>query len=258
MKDMSPVFLEHVRQFTVGFARPNGVPSAALGTGVLIKTPGFMAILTCAHVVRLLETIGEVGLANFTRGMVGQAATLDMRSTPSITIGTEPWDGPDIGLILVPPEKAGGLEARFTALNIQKNFEKYGNPEPSAGFADVVFGLVEQFSGKPVSEKGVVTVGLTGVLTPGRIVEKDDETITLECLEQNIPDLPRSFGGTSGGGLWRLYIRNPEDEKPDIIEFRLRGIASREDLSTRPPRIICQSLRKIAIILQEGARQFPH
>ena len=259
MKDLSPTFLDHVRQFTVGFARPDAVPSAALGTGVLVKTSDYMAILTCAHVIKLLESVGEVGLVNFTRGMVGQAAMLDVRATPFITWGTKPWDGPDIGLILVPPERAGGLEARFTALNVKRNFEKYREPEPSAPCADAVFGLVEEYSGTPMPEGGgVVSTRLTGVLTPGRVVAKDEGTTTIECLQRNIRDLPSSFGGTSGGGLWRLYVRNPEDERPEIVEFRLRGIASQEDLSTTPPRIVCQSLQRIAGIITEGARRFPN
>ena len=116
-----------------------------------------------------------------------------------------------------------------------------------------VCGLVEEFSGPTTRESGgLVKRGLKAVLTPGRIVEKDGGTTTLECLERNISDLPGSFGGTSGGGLWRVNLRAREDGSPEIVELRLRGIASWEDRNARPPRIVCQEIGRLAQIITKA------
>jgi hypothetical protein len=44
-------------------------------------------------------------------------------------------------------------------------------------------------------------------MTPGNLLDLNHETATLGCLDTNIDDLPNSFGGTSGGGPWRVYLR---------------------------------------------------
>lgn len=98
---------------------------------------------------------------------------------------------------------------------------------------------MEEFSGPTTRESGLVRTGLKAVLTPGRIVEKDGHTTTLECLE-------RSFGGTSGGGLWRIHLRADADGNPEIVDTRLRGIASWEDRAMQPPQIVCQGLGRVA------------
>jgi hypothetical protein len=252
--DPSALILDHVRQFTVGFAKAGDRPNA-LGSGVLVRTGTLSGILTCAHVEELLRERRKIGWVDFNRGLSFQAETLDMETVPSILQGSSQWKvaEPDICFIHLPYHRAGSFAANCSFLNADANFERFREPDPSADVIDAVFGLVEDFSGPTTREHGLVTSKVRGVLTPGRIVAKDDETTTLECLEQNIPDLPGRFGGTSGGGLWRVYLRTSQDGAPSIEECRLIGIASQDNLVARPPRIICQSPRRLANVLA-GAR----
>ena len=76
-----------------------------------------------------------------------------------------------------------------------------------------MFGLVEQFTGATTRQNGRTTTLLKGVLTSGILRDLDALTATLECFKENLLDLPDSFGGTSGGGLWRIYLRRREDGK---------------------------------------------
>jgi hypothetical protein len=78
-------------------------------------------------------------------------------------------------------------------------------------------------------------------------------TVALECFKENIPDLPDSFGGTSGGGLWRVYVRKHEDGNFEAVHTRLLGIANDEDKGT-PPRITCQGIGRLEMML-EGVRR---
>jgi hypothetical protein len=74
---------------------------------------------------------------------------------------------------------------------------------------------------------------------------------TLECFESNLPDLPSSFGGTSGGGLWRVYVRKRDDDGGyEAVHHRLIGIASSEDRRT-PPRITCQGFGRIQAMIEQ-------
>jgi len=77
----------------------------------------------------------------------------------------------------------------------------------------------------------------------------------LECFESNLPDLPGSFfGGTSGGGLWRVYVRKRYDDGGyEAVHHRLIGIASSEDQGA-PPRITCQGFGRIQEMLEQVLR----
>jgi hypothetical protein len=57
----------------------------------------------------------------------------------------------------------------------------------------------------PFRKGGRATTLLKG---SGVLREFDKLTATLECFKENLADLPSSFGGTSGGGLWRSACAN--------------------------------------------------
>lgn len=105
--------------------------------------------------------------------------------------------------------------------------KKFTDGEPAhRTHVDAVFGLVDEFSDKPIAERGSVTTPMQGVLTPGHIVERNNGAMTLECMDYNVPRLPKSFGGTSGGGLWRMYLNQAEDGSYTEAQTRLCGAAS--------------------------------
>ena len=175
----------------------------------------------------------------------------------SYAAGEEPWTAgdDDIAFIHLPPHLVGNIAKDCVFLDAEKNFTK---PEPddrsSLIQAHSVFGLVEQFTGATTRQNGRATTLLKGVLTSGVLRDFDALTATLECFEENLPDLPDSFGGTSGGGLWRVYVRKTRQtgaSRPYITG--LIGIASREDKGS-PPRIMCQGMGRVEAML-EGVRR---
>jgi hypothetical protein len=192
-------------------------------------------------------------VVGFTRPTAFQASLFDIRETSPLIWGSAPWTrtGPDLCFVRLTPNQADSLEARFVFLNADINLQKYRREEPSDDVVHAVCGLVDEFSGATTRKDGLVTTPVRAVLEPGRIVEKTGETTTLECLERNVPDLPGSFGGMSGGGLWRVYLRPKADGSPEIVEFRLRGIASWGDHNAKPPRIVCQGLGRLAGIVEK-------
>jgi hypothetical protein len=228
------------------------VTPAAKGSGVLIKHGERYGILTCAHVDKYLRDLKRpVGLVRLNRGLAQQSATLEMDEVFSYAAGEAPWRAgeEDIAFIHLPPHLAGNVAKDCVFLDADKNFAK---PQPgdysSLIQAYSVFGLVEEFTGATTRQDGRATTLLKGVLTSGALLEFGALTATLECFKENLPDLPTSFGGTSGGGLWRVYLRKRNDGNFEAAHYRLIGIASNEDRGA-PPRITCQAVGRIEAML---------
>jgi len=255
-RDLGDAVLEKVKQFTIGFARAGETP-AAKGSGVLIKSGNLHGILTCAHVDQYLRTLKQpVGLVRLNRGLAQQFGTLNMGDVFSYAAGDPPWNrgDDDICFIHLPPNLVGNIEKDCVFLDGNMNFSKAEPEDKSSLFpAYSVFGLVEKFTGDTARQDGMATTMLKGVLTSGIPRDISALNVTLECFQQNIPDLPESFGGTSGGGFWRVYARK-EDESFVAVHYRLMGLASREDLTTSPPCIVCQGLGRVEALL-EGVRR---
>jgi hypothetical protein len=248
--------LDRVKHFTIGFALAGDTP-AAKGSGVLIKHGERHGILNCAHVDKYLRDLKRpVGLVRLNRGLAQQSATLEMDDVFSYAAGEAPWPtgGEDISFIHLPPHLVENIAKDCVFLDADKNFTK---PQPDDYSSPIqvhsVFGLVEHFTGATTRQDGRATTLLKGVLTSGVLREFGALTATLECFKENLPDLPASFGGTSGGGLWRVYVRRYHDGSFKAVHYRLLGIASNEDKST-PPRIACQGVGRLEAML-EGVRR---
>jgi hypothetical protein len=247
--------LDKVKQFTIGFGRAGEKP-AAKGSGVLVKQGELMGILTCAHVATHLRKLKQpVGLVRLNRGPAEQFGILNMQEVNSYVAGEEPWPvgSEDIALIHLPSHLVGNIAKDCVFLDMDKNFTK-PEPDDSTLFeAHSVFGLVERFTGATTWQNRMVSTLLKGVLTSGVLRDVNPLNATLECFAQNLPDLPDSFGGTSGGGLWRVYVRKQEDGSFEAVHHRLIGIASSEDNGT-PPQITCQGIGRIEMMLESARR----
>jgi hypothetical protein len=162
-----------------------------------------------------------------------------------------PWPegAEDISFIHLPPHLVGNIAKDCVFLDTKINFSK-SEPDDRSSLIQVhsVFGLVEEFTGATTRQNGRATTLLRGVLTPGTLRDIGSLTTTLECFEENLPDLPDSFGGTSGGGLWRVYVRKCDGGRFEVVHHRLIGIASCEEKGT-PPRITCQGMGRIEAML---------
>jgi hypothetical protein len=115
-----------------------------------------------------------------------------------------------------------------------------------------VFGLVDKFTGATTRQNRMVTTHLKGVLTSGVLLDLSPLRATLECFKENLPDLPSSFGATSGGELWRVYVQKGEDRNFEAVHHRLIGIASHEDIESSPPRISCRGIGRTEALLEGG------
>ena len=223
-EEIADVAIKRVSNFTVGFGRAGEKP-AAKGSGVLVKYADLFGILTCAHVDSYLRTLPQpVGLVRLNRGLMEQFGTIDLNAVMTHALGKEPWIAgeEDLAFIQLPAHLVGNIEKDCVFLDAKRNFTKLlPDNDPSLISVHAVFGLVEDFTGETTRQNGRATTRLRAVLTSGDVRDFKEVSLTLECFDLNLPDLPRSLGGTSGGGLWRVYIRKNKDGvlRPYSIDY---------------------------------------
>ncbi|WP_316178362.1 MULTISPECIES: hypothetical protein [unclassified Bradyrhizobium] len=254
--EIADATLDKVKLFTVGFGRA-GDDTPVKGSGVLIKYGPLKGILTCAHVVDHLSKLKQpIGLVRFWREANEEFGTLDLSKVVSYEIGEEPWtsEAGDLAFLYLPPHLVGNIEKDGVFLDAEKNFAKAWPDDRSLIVVDAVFGLVQEFTGETTRRGSTTTTRLRGVLTPGVLREANDHGVTLQCFEENLADLPSSFGGTSGGGLWRVHVRKRDDGVFVAVHHRLIGIASSEVLEM-PPIIRCQGLGVVKALLEDAVHR---
>lgn len=230
--DISEAVLSYIANFAVGLViREEGKGSRVLGSGVLATIEGRRGILTCGHVAEVYGKLPEVGLVRFVAGVgqqrrilqLGETQTIILESSNSFEDGKEVLD---LAFTVLPPDIASSVEANGVFLNIGKNKGKMEAHAPSRGnHVDAMLGLVAEFSGTPVRQGHEITSPMRGVLHTGHVCAQEKGLLTVKAMDYNLHELPKLFGGMSGGGLWRVYFVEDEHESR-IVDAMLCGIVS--------------------------------
>ncbi|MCP3414228.1 hypothetical protein NLM16_08960 [Bradyrhizobium brasilense] len=229
--DISGAILSHVSNFAVGLVkREHGKGSTVLGSGVLTSVEGRHGILTCGHVAETYEKLPEIGIIRFV-AEGNQRRLIRLEDTTTMIIQSsdsfaEDKEVLDLAFTALPPNVASSIEAHGGVfLNIEKNRQKMEALAQSEGkHADAMIGLVAEFSQEPFIEGREVISPMRGVLHSGHISAQENGLLTFNAMEYNLHELPKRFGGMSGGGVWRVYIEG--ENEPKIVATMLCGIAS--------------------------------
>ena len=227
--DISDAILSRLSNFAVGLVRrEEGAGSKVLGSGTLASIEGRRGILTCGHVAEDYKNLSEIGLVRFSAGG-RQKRMLNLDDTQTVILqSSHTWSEKDFDLAFtfLLPETAASIEAQGVFLNIEKNRRKMEAAAPAEGkHVDAMLGLVAEFSQEPFVEGHEFISPMRGVLHTGHICAQENGLLTFDAMDYNLKELPESFGGMSGGGLWRIYF--VEDEKRNtIIGAMLCGVAS--------------------------------
>lgn len=256
--DISDAILSHISNFAVGLVvRKPGEGSQVLGSGVLASIEGRRGILTCGHVAEAYTNLTEIGLVRFVAGSGQQRRMLQLGDTQTAIIQSsdsfsEKKEVLDLAFTILPPDAATSIEAHGVFLNIEKNRAKMEALAPSEGkHVDAMLGLVAEFSETPYVEGREFISPMRGVLHSGHVCAQDNGLLTFEAMKYNRHELPESFGGMSGGGLWRIYFVENECETK-IAATMLCGIASWQIDDTT---IACQGWDRIDQALVPNIRE---
>ena len=229
-EDLLDAIRDQLANFAVGLVRRvEGTGSKVVGSGVLVSIEGRRGILTCGHVAEKYDKLNEIGLARLIAG-TKQNRIVDIADAHHIIVhSSDKWTEVDLDLAFtyLNPKIADSIAAQSVFLNIEKNRERIEGEQPTNGYCvDVMFGLVDEYSGEPVIEGGTFVSPMRAVIYRGKMHSDNNALLRFQTIDDDPKKLPKDFGGLSGSGLWRIHFLDHGAGKFDITEKRLWGIAS--------------------------------
>ena len=241
--DISDAILSHISNFAVGLVvRKSGEGSKVLGSGVLASIEGRRGILTCGHVAEAYANLSEVGLVRFVAGSGQQRRMLQLGDTQTAIIQSsdsfsEKKEVLDLAFTILSPDAVSSIEAHSAFLNIEKNRAKMEALAPSEGkHVDAMLGLVAEFSQTPYIENREFISPMRGVLHSGHVCGQENGLLTFEAMNYNLHELPKCFGGMSGGdsgGSTSLRTRMRRRSLQQCCAASPRGRSMRRELRAK-------------------------
>lgn len=219
---------DHILQYTVGLSRivrpGNKEDFRLIGTGTLVTVGGLYCILTADHVLGEIRTSDQLSLlTSFAGELRRHAFHFSHLRIHHIARGPDESLGPDIGLIVLPQASIGSLHSEKVFFNIDKRRARFtgGFLEKDRGFwfTTGIIGESEQVRGPT---RGFASVKSYLALFGTAANPEEHDANGFDYVEMQIdyrqpnPELPASFGGCSGGGVWQVPLR--KNAKGDIEE----------------------------------------
>lgn len=232
---MDPV-CDHIAQYTVGLSRlvrkNNKEDFRLIGSGTLVTVGGLDCVLTAEHVLAEIRNPDSLGLiTSFTGELRRHAFPASHLVIHRIAKGTDDSSGPDIGLIVLPQTNIGTLRAEKSFFNIDGRRKLFGSGflEKDRGlwFTCGILGESEQVLAPTrvfSSVKGYYALCGAGA-NPREYMEGDSDYLEMRIdYGEPDPELPRSFGGCSGGGIWQAPLRKNNRGEIEVEEYLLSGV----------------------------------
>jgi len=226
---------EVVAAYTIGFVKlevhDRVEDAVGAGSGTLVSVGKVNGILTAAHVLDNLPDRGTVGIVEYRGESVHyRKQTIEMADTTKIALRGDAFgpDGPDLGFLRLPAVSVGWLAAIGSFYNLLKHRSDDPNPPPSPHSVDAIVGMIDERTKDLPAErprerrKGFEALFSNGTISATREVDGYD---LLDFVPTDYPDfkLPGNYQGTSGGALWRIYLKL-NGEAPKIAAARLWGV----------------------------------
>jgi len=224
-----------VAAYTIGFVKleiHDRIEDAiGAGSGTLVSIGKVSGVLTAAHVLDNLPDHGVVGIVEY-RGesLHHRKQTIDMAGATKIMLRDAAFgsDGPDLGFLRLPGENIGWLAAIGSFYNLLLHRSDASNPPPSPHSVDAIVGMIDERTKDLPAErpnerrKGFEALFSNGTTSAGREANSYD---LVDFVPTEYPDfkLPGNYQGTSGGALWKIYLKL-NGSAPEIAAARLWGV----------------------------------
>lgn len=245
-----------IANFSVGLVKlsvhDNVEDATAAGSGTLVTVGAVAGILTAAHVIGNLPDRGEMGLVRFPgKPRLLQKQTIDMEVAKKLIIarGSDGPTGPDLGFLRLPAVNAENLRATNSFLNIGVRHGVELSAHKGSAHIDAVAGVVSAWTKdlpppRPATRMMSFELLYCGGTVTAKYQPSDFDLCTFQPNFE--PDIkpPATYGGVSGGGLWRTYF--VPDGSNQVIENRLVGLAFYEFANSEGAmNIVCHGPRSI-------------
>lgn len=223
-----------LQQFVVSLYVPRSQhsepPLRFIGSGTLVQVEETYHVLTAAHVWHETRDAEQVGL-------VISSSPLEFKVHRYVITVKQVWDrenaewGPDLALLQLPPSVVSTMKVHKSFLNLTLQKAALGaRPVRTEAGLWTITGMVEQFSEvHQHPESSIVEVTAPAKAFFSMIQQTHDRKgyDYFDCgVMVNLPGVPLSFGGVSGGGLWEVGVSMAKSGKISWDGKRyFRGVA---------------------------------
>lgn len=229
--------IERIGRFSVGLTgidlREHGEDPYQSGSGTLVDLDGTRCIVTADHVIDDLRHRDRVGLLidwqGGSRRCIFEKGLLQYVRLPR---GAAPEVGPDLGAIVLPQAGEGlaTLMAHKVFYNLGRRLAQFSAGYPA--LSDGVWlpcGVLGEGSRRMPPERGFAQVtghwAMVGLASaPAETWRDGFDYLDLHGRPGVDSDMPTSFGGASGGGLWQGLIAKHPDGRLSLRDVILSGV----------------------------------
>ncbi len=222
----------YVGRPTVGFARdsPARDSASSFGSGTLVRYGSIAGILTCAHVVTAVKKQKVIGLlCNGGSETQIQGIKIECSALRSVVLkgDCDEEDGPDLGFLMLPAHTMNMMEALSSAIDLGQQRDRHDQRVTAKTYMEAATGMIGEWTSEPEVGPIITKVTFTSFLMGGEISPLDARGgyDRLLFTPGRIDNLPKSFEGMSGGGIWYLGLNGSEESGYEVEERRLMGIA---------------------------------
>ncbi len=201
-----------------------------IGSGTFINIQGVCGILTAHHVAHQLEfgcLLGLILIPNEHRNVTN----IQYLKIVDIAKGSNDADGPDLSFIQLPSTKVSEIKPykHFIDLAVDREIMLDKPPEIHGGIW-FLCGTLGEKTKEEKSSRGVGPVlaleGMCAAVGVDRFYTQDGFDYIEADIAYDIElDIPNTFGGMSGGGLWQVPIKKYNDGKLESVRYFLSGVA---------------------------------
>jgi hypothetical protein len=233
-----------------------------MGSGTLVELGQVVEILTAAHVVHMLPESGEVGIGQVRQGSsLPQRLKLEMAHTQSVVLWQEDQpDGPDLAFLRLPPDTTATLRATRNVYNLGKRRDDSFIPGITL---EAIIGVIGEWTTHPANDAD--TRRVMNFETFYAVGETSNERSSngydffdFRCDPPEEGERhPTTFGGTSGGAVWRLRFRRNADGRLEADRVLLGVPILQSAQVGRTRTITCHGLNSIERLKQEMKGKWP-
>lgn len=202
-----------------------------VGSGTLVEVEGNYSILTAAHVWNKIKNYSEIGLGltdHNSQFTIDREAISAKKIPSSGNDDPNEW-GPDLALLQLKPSDVSTIERYKSFLNLAQqktNFHETTPPAVGKGFWAFI-GMVGESSDIDSSPGRHTTTIHNRVFFSCICNTPEHDGYDFIDLSANLelPEVPSSFVGVSGGGLWEIGLSRKTGEITWDEKRLFRGVA---------------------------------
>lgn len=258
LADIPRSVIDEVREklwtFTVSVFAAEADHPAYRGTATCITVGGFPHLLTAAHVWNSLRG-GRCALSLDADRLLTPIWHDLVQPTVLLGEGPAEW-GPDLALVRLPDVVASDIRVVKAFYNLDRHMPDYDLPAQYDSGLWAVIGVPAEQSTFGETE-AVLRLTVFASWIDGAMTRDGFDYVDLAYDREGRPEIPTSFGGISGSGLWQVpLVKSTSTGAISWSEVHLEGVAFYQKPAARRQGVIrCHGRESVFLVAQAATKQ---